>query len=464
MSHDSDIAVQISSVSKSYWVYQKPWHRLMKSAIDFLRYNLLNEGSTRFQRVSLKFGKEIKVLNNLNFKIAKGQIFGLVGRNGAGKSTLLHLICGTQLPTSGRIETHGKIAALLELGSGFNPNFTGRENVYFNAQILGLTRAEVDAKYNQIVEFADIGQYIDHEVSTYSSGMFVRLAFAVVAHVDAEVLVVDEALAVGDVFFQQKCLRYLRDFKAKGGTIIFVSHDTASVSSLCDAAALLFPNGQVPIVGLPDKIIKHYLSERNDEAAVQLESQIKDVSQIASDLSLGKNYAGVEQIESVYSVGKFREQAESFGNGSGKILRAWLFAESKSDSNIVASGQKVQLLLRAIALNRVAFPAFGFMFKDRHGQFLFAESSDLSFRGERLALEPGIEVEVIFDFVMPTLVLGEYSINLAFADGIGDQNVQLHWLHDAITFTCIQSRLIHGICGVPQFKVSIKPIPETASV
>jgi lipopolysaccharide transport system ATP-binding protein len=218
-----NIAIRVSNLSKCYHIYDKPRDRLLQ---------MLARGRKQLYR-------EFWALQDVSFEIKKGETVGIVGRNGSGKSTLLQLICGTLNPTSGTIQTNGRIAALLELGSGFNPEFTGRENVYMNAAVLGLAKEETDVRYDDIVAFADIGEFINQPVKTYSSGMMVRLAFAVQATVDPDILIVDEALAVGDEKFQRKCFARLEDLKSQGTSILFVSHAGPQVIELCDKALLL---------------------------------------------------------------------------------------------------------------------------------------------------------------------------------------------------------------------------------
>ncbi|MBI3442008.1 MAG: ABC transporter ATP-binding protein [Proteobacteria bacterium] len=226
----NDIAIRVSNLSKCYHLYDAPRDRLKQFVAPRLQ-RLVGQNAKQYFR-------EFWALKDVSFEVKKGETVGIIGRNGSGKSTLLQIICGTLTPTSGTVETSGRIAALLELGSGFNPEFTGRENVYMNAAVLGLSKEEVDKRFDDIAAFADIGQFIEQPVKTYSSGMVVRLAFAVIAHVNADILIIDEALAVGDTFFNQKCMRFLREFREKG-TILLVSHDTASVMALCDKAILL---------------------------------------------------------------------------------------------------------------------------------------------------------------------------------------------------------------------------------
>ncbi len=203
MSSDQ-VAIQISKLSKCYEIYDAPRDRLKQFILPVLQ--------RKTGRSPKRYFREFWALRDVSFDVMKGETIGVIGRNGCGKSTLLQMICGTLSPTEGSIRTQGRIAALLELGSGFNPEFTGRENVYLNAAVLGLTRSEIEARFDAITAFAEIGEFIEQPVKTYSSGMMVRLAFAVIAHVDADILIVDEALAVGDAFFTQKCMRFLRQF------------------------------------------------------------------------------------------------------------------------------------------------------------------------------------------------------------------------------------------------------------
>jgi len=219
----SDIAIKVENLSKCFHIYDRPRDRLLQL----------------FARGSKQYYREFWALKDVSFEVKKGETVGIIGRNGSGKSTLLQMICGTLNPTHGSIQTAGRIAALLELGSGFNPEFTGRENVYLNATVLGLDKDEVDTRFDDIAAFADIGDFIEQPVKNYSSGMIVRLAFAVQAMVDPDILIIDEALAVGDEKFQRKCFARLEELKSKGVSILFVSHSAASVIELCDRALLL---------------------------------------------------------------------------------------------------------------------------------------------------------------------------------------------------------------------------------
>lgn len=245
----SEIAIKVENLSKCYHIYDQPRDRLKQFVLP------------RMQRAvgmpPKQYFREFWALKDVSFEVKKGETVGIIGRNGSGKSTLLQMICGTLYPTSGNIQTRGRIAALLELGSGFNPEFTGRENVYLNAAVLGLSKEEIDACFDDIASFADIGDFIEQPVKTYSSGMMVRLAFAVQAMVDPDILVVDEALAVGDEKFQRKCFARLEELKSKGASILFVSHSSGSIVELCQKT-LFLDHGTRLIFGPSPAAIRAY--------------------------------------------------------------------------------------------------------------------------------------------------------------------------------------------------------------
>ena len=273
MSSD-DIAIRVSNLGKRYEMYGTPRARLKQFVIPKLCQALppLRKLFPGPNDLSPTYFKEFWALKDVSFEINKGETVGIIGRNGSGKSTLLQMICGTISPTNGSIQTTGRIAALLELGSGFNPEFSGRDNVFLNGQILGLSQSEIESRYEAIVEFADIGEFIDQPVKTYSSGMVVRLAFSVAVNVDPEVLVVDEALAVGDMPFQIKCFSRLRKLRESGGTILFVSHSMSTVRSFCERAIYL-DRGVVVLAGAANDICRQYeqdcMSERFLPARIQ---------------------------------------------------------------------------------------------------------------------------------------------------------------------------------------------------
>jgi lipopolysaccharide transport system ATP-binding protein len=245
----SEIAIKVEGLSKCFEIYEQPRDRLKQFILPHLYKS--------FGKPAKQYFREFWALRGICFEVKKGETVGIVGRNGSGKSTLLQIICGTLSPSCGTISTNGRIAALLELGSGFNPEFTGRENVYLNGAVLGLSRSEIDGRFDAITEFADIGPFIDQPVKTYSSGMVVRLAFAVAINVDPQILVVDEALSVGDELFQRKCFSKIEVLRSAGTTILFVSHSGGTVVELCDRAILL-DSGECLAIDAPKKIVGRY--------------------------------------------------------------------------------------------------------------------------------------------------------------------------------------------------------------
>lgn len=238
----SEVSIRVDALGKSFPIYDKPHHRLMQ---------MITPGPKD------RWYRTFRALNDVSFEVRRGETVGIVGRNGSGKSTLLQLICGTLTPSAGTVQAYGRIAALLELGAGFNPDFTGRENVYLNGSLLGLTRRELDGRFDEIVAFADIGEFIEQPVKSYSSGMYIRLAFAVAINVTPDILVVDEALSVGDEAFQRKCFARIEAIRNAGATVLFVSHSAGAVIELCDRA-LLLDRGELIAKGTPKHVISHY--------------------------------------------------------------------------------------------------------------------------------------------------------------------------------------------------------------
>ena len=268
MSFD-EIAIKVDGLSKCYQIYDKPRDRLKQFVVPRLKRALGRQPSSYF--------REFWALKDVSFEVKKGETVGVIGRNGSGKSTLLQLICGTLNPTYGSIQAQGRIAALLELGSGFNPEFTGRENVYMNGAVLGLSREEIDERFDEIAAFADIGGFIDQPIKTYSSGMIVRLGFSVASNVDPEILIVDEALSVGDEMFQRKCFSRIENIREAGATIFFVSHSGSQVVELCNWAMLL-DEGEKIAVGRPKTMVGKYqkLIYAPDDKRAAIKNKIKE--------------------------------------------------------------------------------------------------------------------------------------------------------------------------------------------
>ena len=399
----SDVAIRVDGVAKRYRIFARPFDRLL------------------FQMFGLREARcePFDALHELSFAVRPGETLGLIGRNGAGKSTLLQIICGTLTPSRGSVAVNGRVAALLELGAGFNPEFTGRENVYMNAAIYGLDRAEIDRALPSILAFAEIGDFIDRPVKTYSSGMFVRLAFAVIAHVRADILIIDEALAVGDVYFTQKCMRFLKRFK-ESGTLVFVSHDVNSVINLCDRAVWL-DRGRIARQGPAKEVCEAYLGSFYPDGEV-------------GDNAAGGNVAG-------------RRGGEEFGTGSARIEQVQLLDEAGRPLSLLLAAQRVELRVRCRAGTDIEAPIVGFFVKDRLGQYLFGQNS-LKLLPEWQRIAAGAGVEVGFAFRMPQLASGEYSIGVAIGAGSQEKHVQHHWIHDALHFRSQADPALTGLMAL----------------
>lgn len=437
-----DIAIRVTNLSKCYQIYDKPQHRLLQ---------MLVRGYRRFYR-------EFWALKDISFEIKVGETIGIIGRNGSGKSTLLEMICGTLNPTNGTIESRGRIAALLELGSGFNPEFTGRENVYLNAAVLGLSRKQIEARFNDIVAFADIGDFIDQTVKTYSSGMMMRLAFSVIAHVDADILIIDEALSVGDAFFTQKCMRYLRSFMQRG-TVLFVSHDIASVRSLCDRV-IWINRGQMQIEGDPKYVTERYLEALFED---QQGKSTGPKSRRSADGRRNKTvkrdqrqaFLNASNLRNDLQIFEFNEQSAEFGQGGARIISVEFLDTDGTPLTWAVGNSEVILKIRTSILEPLDAPIIGFFIKDRLGQTLFGDNTYLSHCDSPVSCAPGDELEAVFEFTMPILPAGDYSVCAALANGTQEVHVQHHWMHDALMFKSESSGVSTGLVGIPMERIAL---------
>jgi lipopolysaccharide transport system ATP-binding protein len=397
-----------------------------------------------------QYFREFWALRDISIQVKRGESVGIIGRNGSGKSTLLQLICGTLTPTSGSVQTHGRIAALLELGSGFNPEFTGRENVYLNATLLGLKQEEIDAEYEKIVAFADIGDFIDQPVKSYSSGMYVRLAFAVIAHVRADILVIDEALAVGDAFFTQKCMRFLREFMEKG-TIFFVSHDTASIKALCSHAVWL-ERGRIQQQGEPKEICERYLEAFYEAQQGRCTAKTKSCSKKKPTKPVRdqrEKYINYSNLRNDIKVFEFVPDASGFGKGDARIVDVALQDSEGYPLCWIVGGEEVVLRVEVLTLSALNSPIVGFYVKDRLGQRLFGDNTYITYFEDPVRCGAKQTLVAEFVFQMPRLALGDYSITVSIADGTQDDHVQHHWIHDAMIFRSESTSVVGGCVGIP---------------
>jgi lipopolysaccharide transport system ATP-binding protein len=431
----SEIAIKVDNLSKCYHIYDKPQNRLKQSIYP------------RLQRMAglqpKQYYREFWALNDVSFEIKKGETVGIIGRNGSGKSTLLQLICGTLNPTSGSIKTHGRIAALLELGSGFNPEFTGRENVYMNAAILGLTKEEVDVRFDDIIAFADIGQFIKQPVKTYSSGMAVRLAFAVAINVDPEILIVDEALSVGDELFQRKCFSRIEAIRASGATILFVSHSGGTIVELCDRAVLL-DSGEKLAVGAPKQIVGRYQKLLYAPAAKR--EIIRE--QIRRSNEQGITYSNlIDDVKSEHQtpIAHAQEQQESFDphlKPSSTIEYESHGAYINTPVVLTLAGERVNNLVRGRTYRytyTVRFTTsasnvrFGMLMKTTSGVELGGAVSASTIKDSLAYVEAGSDYQVEFRFRC-ALNTGIYFLNAGVVGDINGNETFLHRLIDIAMF------------------------------
>lgn len=404
------VALRVERVSKQYRIYERPGDRLKES----------------ITRGRLRRHKEFWALRDIDFQIEAGTTVGIVGPNGCGKSTLLQIISGTLAPTHGDVWHEGRIAALLELGAGFDPEFTGVENVYMNASLLGLSRRETDVLFPAIERFAEIGPFLYQPVKSYSSGMYVRLAFAIAASVDPDILIIDEALAVGDAVFQHRCLRRLKELHERGKTVLFVSHDAAAVRALC-SRALLLKAGTLIADGKPADVLNQYqkiIMER--EQAYEADTAPPTQPDFAAEeLSRPLNYS-------------YRH-----GNGSAEIFGAALKDATDRELHIVESGEPVTLRIVARFLRDVEDPVIGFLIRNLHGIHVYGTNTKEQ-QVEFGNVSRGEMIDLTFSFEC-WLGIDQYSLSLAVHSRDGEA---YDWLDAALFFKVTNTTLTEGVANL----------------
>jgi len=399
-----DVIINVENLTKAYRIWAQPSARLKSPVLETVARFLPPGTPPRraLQARAARGYRDFYALRDVAFTVRRGEATGIIGRNGSGKSTLLQLIAGTLTPTAGRVRVHGRVSALLELGSGFNPEFTGRENVFLNGSIFGLTKAEMDARFDEIAAFADIGDFIDQPVKTYSSGMMVRLAFAVGLSVQPDILIVDEALSVGDVFFQQKCFRKLHEVMAAGVTLLFVSHDMEAVRNLCEQV-LLLNHGSLHFIGAPDETVSRYyaLFGRRVEAHLLPSGTIPPV---------GVNGA-LEHLKPALLAHNLLPAAKSrHGDRRMEITAAAVENEHGAPSLRVEMTRVATLRLLLHARDAIARPSAGINLYDRMTNLVFAAGT----RQLGLVLppmQPGEERILTFKLTC-NLQPGEYTFSI----------------------------------------------------
>ena len=427
---ERQLAICAEQITKVYKLYDKPSDRL-KEALGLSRS---------------KLHKEHYALKGVDLSIYKGETVGIIGTNGSGKSTILKIITGVLNPTSGNLNVNGRISALLELGAGFNMEYNGIENIYLNGTMMGFSEREIDAKLQNILDFADIGDFVYQPCKTYSSGMFVRLAFAVAINIEPEILIVDEALSVGDVFFQAKCYHKFEEFKQMGKTILFVSHDLSSIAKYCDRVVLL--NRGVKLgEGLPKEMIDTYKQVLVGQYQIPEEEdsllQDEDINRLASSESGKKSKEQKDNISekdtkvSAEALG-INEKALEYGTKDGEITEFYITDKKGIKTSAIIKGEEFTLHMKVRFHNDVMAPIFAFTLKDKHGTEITGTNSMIE-KAFLESVKKGDEKEITFTQNID-LQGGEYLLSLGVTGYEGDQFQVYHRLYDVLNLTVISDK------------------------
>lgn len=407
-----DITIDVKNIVKAYKLYNKPTDRLKESLIKNSCYH-----------------KDFYAVNDISFSVKKGETVGIIGKNGAGKSTLLKMITGVLTPTSGTINLSGTVSALLELGTGFDAERSGIDNIYLNGRIKGLSRQEIDNSLESILNFADIGDFIYQPIKTYSSGMLVRLAFATAINVNPEILIVDEALSVGDVRFQQKCYRKIREFK-QNGTVLFVSHDTGAITSFCDRVIWL-DDGRIYKTGDPMPIIEEYLTFMRYE--IKKDDVVhREKSDGTIEVRESEESSAVSDENNTYVL--------EFGNEAANFTKITLLDDKHNLISQIKMGQIIIIKMEMEVRRQIEYPILGFNIKDMLGNELVVTNTVF----EKITLpilEQGEKYCFEWRFQFPNLHAGDYPIDIALAEGTYQNHEQIHFVTDALILKCVDDRM-----------------------
>ena len=436
----SEISIKVENLSKCYQIYDQPRDRLKQFIVPRLQRAIGQPPRQYF--------REFWALKDVSFEVKRGETVGIIGRNGSGKSTLLQMICGTLNPTGGSIQTHGRIAALLELGSGFNPEFSGRENVYMNGAVLGLSREEIDQRFDAIAAFADIGDFIEQPVKTYSSGMMVRLAFAVQAQVAPDILIVDEALAVGDAKFQAKCFERLRQLKEDGTSILLVTHSSEQIVTHCSRAILL--EGGVAIeYGEPRHVVNRYMDilfgKEKHEVHDELRNCDVDAVQSAKETprTLLSTTNDVFSTRHGYNPHEYR-----WGDGAATILDFCLTANGEHYPAAIGTGQTIVLTLSIKFLSNLVRPILGITIKSKEGVTVYGVNSEtLDLRSFQSLGAASSVVEVRAEFPC-RLAPGDYFVSLGIASKTGENVIPHDRRYDVIHLQVRPEKSFFGLVNL----------------
>lgn len=460
-----DIAVKVENVSKVFYIWKKPRDKLfffLKSILG--KVWPVNKSATHHDTNDCYL---FHALRDISFTIKKGESWGFIGLNGSGKSTLLKIISGNLKLSSGRVEVDGKVV-ILNYGNGFNGDFTGKENIFIKAGILGLTKKQIQARWDSIIEFAEIGDFINQPVKTYSSGMISRLDFAIIAHVDADIIITDEALAVGDVFFVQKCMRFIRAF-LKTGTFLFVSHSINDVLSLCQHAVWL-EHGVIKAIGSAANISQAYLDQivYSQDQDLVLEKNKKNttstvtsiMTNVVPEISIEQpyisklmdyQYAGCADFNSAWS-NRIDIQAASLVEDEhykiAKVLKV-AFHNTQGALSTCYGGEPVTLVISIRTYEELVSPIIGFQTLNNEGQIIFADNTSLLTKNQPVCIKAGTLFTTEFSFNMPFLATGIYSFRIAIAIGEEENAVFLQTINTALQLHSVTLDPRPGLLGIP---------------
>lgn len=438
-------AIIVKSLGKAYKQYPNRWSRLLEWLSPITK-----------DRHILKW-----VMEDINFHVKPGEALGIIGVNGAGKSTLLKMLTRTTQPTTGSVSMSGRVAALLELGMGFHPEFTGRQNAHMAAQLLGYSPIEISSLMPSIEAFADIGEYIDQAVRVYSSGMQVRLAFSVATAIRPDILIIDEALSVGDAYFQQKCFDRIKKFQQEGTTLLFVSHDLATVRALCDKC-LWLDSGCVRLFGDTKGVLDEYSksiygkSQHIDNKC----SEADDKSKVFSEKMPLQRDCRLDFINN----SNFRNDLQilpnfvrsTWGDGFAKINGVYLLDQEGRTLEWLIGGENVVLRVESEALKELSNVFIGFIVRDRLGQNIFGDNTYLTTLDNPVSMLQDQKLTVSFEFRMPIMPKGIYSITTAIASGTQSNHIIHEWCSDSIYFESHNVNSPSGLVGVPMSKICIE--------
>ncbi len=414
-------AVEFQAVSKSYAIYDQPGDRL-KELLSFNR---------------LKRHKDFWALHDVTFHVKPGETFCIVGENGSGKSTLLQIVAGILQPTSGAAAINGRVSALLELGAGFNPEFSGRDNVYLNGSILGLTTRQIDERYSDIAAFAEIGDFIHQPVKTYSSGMVVRLAFAVAINVDPEILLVDEALAVGDIYFRQRCMRKVHELRQRGVTILFVSHAVSDVKAIGDRV-LWLDRGRIVEMGEPEYVISRYLAAMTEKDSVYLHHKAE-----AHEKQRRATVLPPEIVDTIPNID------HRYGDGRSEVMGIAVLDEQGRRLHMLEPSSRIVVRISVRAKDEVAMPMVGFMLRNQLG-IDFSGTNTAREGYELPPMQAGDIYTVDFHVDLPELYPASFSFSPAIADGTLAAYTMCDWIDNAISLQmCRSNDQVYGYLRMP---------------